>query len=83
VTLPKQEPRPERNTWFELVRTDAGWHVRLVAANGETVMSSEVHPDRRDAEHVYRLCRGARAADRLPRRAQPGRRAPTSPCRSS
>lgn len=52
-------PQPERRSWFDLVRTDAGWHVRLTGINGEPVMASEVHPDKRDAEHVYALCRGA------------------------
>lgn len=27
---------------FEIVRTDAGHHVRVVGANGETLMTSEV-----------------------------------------
>lgn len=57
--LPAKVPPPKRNTWFELVRTDAGWHVRLVAANGEIVMSSEVYTSRAGAQAVYALCRGA------------------------
>jgi uncharacterized protein YegP (UPF0339 family) len=59
MAAPKPAPRPERRSWFELVRTDAGWHCRLVGTNGEIVMASEVHPDRRDAESVLALCRGA------------------------
>lgn len=31
-------------TW-ERVRTNAGYHARLVGANGETVLTSEVYPD--------------------------------------
>ena len=63
MTAPKRTPppapQPERRSWFDLVRTDAGWHVRLTGTNGEIVMTSEVYPDRRDAENVYALCRGA------------------------
>jgi uncharacterized protein YegP (UPF0339 family) len=59
MAIPKPEPRPERSSWFELVRTDSGWHCRLVGANGEVVMSSEVYTRRAAAQAVYRLCRGA------------------------
>lgn len=59
MATPKPEPRPERRTWFELVRTDAGWHCRLVGTNGEVVMSSEVYTRRAGAQAVYALCRGA------------------------
>lgn len=31
---------------FEIVRTNAGWHSRLVADNGRILMSSEVYPRR-------------------------------------
>lgn len=55
----KPEPRPVRSSWFELVRTDAGWHCRLVGVNGEVVMSSEVYERRASAQVVYALCRGA------------------------
>lgn len=58
MAVPKTPP-PARRTWFEVVRTDAGFHARLVGTNGETVMASEVHPDRRDADAVLALCRGA------------------------
>lgn len=30
---------------WERVRTDAGWHLRLKGANGETVVTSEVYND--------------------------------------
>lgn len=35
---------------FEVVRTDAGWHVRVVGANGEPLASSEVLTSRAAAE---------------------------------
>lgn len=34
---------------FDLVPTAAGWHVVLVAANGEPLMTSETYPDERTA----------------------------------
>jgi uncharacterized protein YegP (UPF0339 family) len=34
---------------WEIVRTDAGWHVRFVAANGEPVVTGEVLSSRQDA----------------------------------
>jgi uncharacterized protein YegP (UPF0339 family) len=55
----RKVPAPERRTWFELVRTDAGWHVRLVGMNGEIVMTSEVYTRRASAQAVFALCRGA------------------------
>lgn len=36
----------------EIVTTDAGHHVRVVASNGEPIATTEVHPDRRDAENA-------------------------------
>lgn len=38
-----REPR------FEIVRTDAGWHARFVAANGQTVWTTESYTRRRAA----------------------------------
>lgn len=35
-------PRPGR---WQVVETDAGWHLRLIAANGEPIVWSETHPD--------------------------------------
>lgn len=35
---------------FEIVRADAGWHVRIVGANGEPLASSEVLESRVAAE---------------------------------
>lgn len=35
---------------FEIVRTDAGWHVRIVGANGEPLAVSEVLESRQAAE---------------------------------
>ena len=34
---------------FEIVRTDAGWHARLRAANGKTIWSTEVYTRRTTA----------------------------------
>lgn len=59
MAAPKPAPRPDRRSWFELVRSDAGWHVRLVGTNGEIVMSSEVYVHRVSAQAVFALCRGA------------------------
>lgn len=39
---------------FVLIRTDAGWHFNLVAANGECIMTSEVYESRQAAEKGYR-----------------------------
>lgn len=38
-----------RRARFEIVRTDAGWHARIVAANGNVILSSEVYARRRGA----------------------------------
>lgn len=38
------EPRP--GTW-QRVRTDSGWHLRLVGAQGEPVLVSETYSDYR------------------------------------
>lgn len=35
------------NGHWERVHTPAGWHLRLVGANGEIVLSSEVYADKR------------------------------------
>lgn len=35
---------------FEIVRTDAGFHVRTIGGNGETLQTSEVLEDRESAE---------------------------------
>lgn len=40
---------------FELVQTDAGFHSRTIAANGEPVLTSEVHPRREDARNAIRI----------------------------
>lgn len=37
--------RPGRPGRFVVVRTDAGFHVRLVGANGEPVLTSEAYTD--------------------------------------
>jgi uncharacterized protein YegP (UPF0339 family) len=36
----------------EIVTTNAGHHVRIVASNGEPIATTEVYPDSRDAEHA-------------------------------
>lgn len=43
--------QPEAGTW-QRVRTDAGWHARLVGANGEIVFTSEVYTDPDTAENA-------------------------------
>lgn len=37
---------------WESVRTNAGWHLRLVGANGEIVMTSETYADQRSVENA-------------------------------
>lgn len=41
-------------TRFEIVQTDAEqpFHARFIAANGETVWTSENYADKRDAQHA-------------------------------
>ena len=39
-------PRP--GIW-QRVHTDAGWHLRLIGANGEPVLTSEKYPEKRTA----------------------------------
>lgn len=41
-----------RLAYFEIRSTDAGHHALIVGGNGEPVLTSEVHPDVRDAEHA-------------------------------
>lgn len=43
-------------TW-ERVHTDAGWHLRLVGANGEPVMTSEVYEDRDSCDEALEIVR--------------------------
>jgi uncharacterized protein YegP (UPF0339 family) len=40
---------------WERVRTDAGWHLRLRAANGEVIMTSEVYVRGDTADEALRL----------------------------
>lgn len=40
---------------FEIVRTDAGWHARFRADNGEVVWWTEVYTRRADAFHAVRI----------------------------
>lgn len=42
-----EEEEVARHAHWQPVQTDAGWHVRLVGANGETVLTSEVYQDPR------------------------------------
>ena len=46
--------RPGR---WETVQTDAGWHLRLVGANGEIVLSSEVYTRKEAADAALELAR--------------------------
>jgi len=39
----------DRNGRFEIVRTDAGHHVRIIGANGEPLMTSEVLASEKNA----------------------------------
>lgn len=43
-------------TW-QSVRTAAGWHLRLVGANGEPVLTTEVYTDPRQVEETLNLIR--------------------------
>lgn len=47
---------------FEIVRTDAGWHVRFRAANGEPVMTSEIYTRRQAAVNAVEIALSAWAA---------------------
>lgn len=49
---------PRKPHW-EIVRTDAGWHVRFRANNGHILLSSEVYTDRRRATRCITLTAGA------------------------
>lgn len=45
----------ERTPHWQRVRTDAGWHLRLVGGNGEPVLTSEVYTDQRTVEEALRV----------------------------
>lgn len=40
---------------FEIVQTDAGWHSRSIAANGQTILTSEVYTRREPARNAIRI----------------------------
>lgn len=40
---------------FEIVQTDAGWHSRSIAANGQVVLTSEVYTRRAAARNAIRI----------------------------
>jgi uncharacterized protein YegP (UPF0339 family) len=44
---------PVRRGQWQVVQTDAGWHLRLVAANGENILASEVYTRRETAEQAF------------------------------
>jgi len=44
-----------RQPRFEVVRSDAGWFARFVAANGQKVWQTEVYERRRAAERAIKL----------------------------
>lgn len=50
--LHTETPRP--GDWFP-VQTDNGWHLRLVGANGEPVLTSEVYTDKRQVDGAIAL----------------------------
>lgn len=49
----------DRQPRFEVVRTSAGWHTRLIATNGQIVLTSEVYTRKRAA---FRAIAGTRLA---------------------
>lgn len=40
---------------FEIVQTDAGWHSRSIAENGQVVLTSEVYTRRAAARNAIRI----------------------------
>lgn len=44
-----------RRAKWQKVKTEAGWHVRLVGANGEIVFSSEVYTREETADDALAL----------------------------
>lgn len=44
-----------RPAQWKKVKTDAGWHVRLVGANGEIVLSSEVYTREDTADEALEI----------------------------
>jgi uncharacterized protein YegP (UPF0339 family) len=48
---------------WEVVRTDAGWHLRMKAGNGEIILSTETYNERRDAVHALNLVTASVIAD--------------------
>lgn len=54
ISEPIKKEAMTKTPW-EVVRTDAGFHVRFVAANGEPVLSSEVYPRKETAEEAIDL----------------------------
>jgi uncharacterized protein YegP (UPF0339 family) len=44
---------------FEVVHADAGWHARFVAANGQTVWTTESYTRRKAAFHSVELIAAA------------------------
>ena len=52
-----------RQPRFEVVRTDAGWHARFIAANGRIVWWTETYTRRRGAVNAIALLDAELAAD--------------------
>lgn len=48
---------------WEQVRTQQGWHARLVGANGEIVLTSEVYTDPRTAQRAVEIARESGGLD--------------------
>ena len=44
---------PVRRGQWQCVQTDSGWHLRLVAANGENVLTSEVYTRKQAVEEAF------------------------------
>ena len=42
---------------WQRVHTEAGWHLRLVGANGEPVLTTEVYVDREACDEALELVR--------------------------
>ena len=48
-----------RSPHWVTVRTDSGWHVRLIGGNGEPILTSEPYTDRRSADRAITIAKVA------------------------
>lgn len=53
----------ERPGTWQRVRTESGWHLRLIGANGEPVLTSEVYTDPRTVTNALILIYRTAGAD--------------------